>query len=49
MAKDKAGIPYTPPSPKPATAGTRVTIHTPKGPTRGTMLGGGYVKPDQKR
>jgi hypothetical protein len=49
MEKDKGGTPYTAPGNKPATAGTRVTIHTPKGPTPGRMQGGGYVKPDKKK
>jgi hypothetical protein len=48
MAKDPIGIPYTAPSSKPATPGTRVTIHTPKGPKPGTVVGGGHVVKDVK-
>lgn len=45
MPKDKSGTSYTGPTNKPATAGTKVTIHTDKGPKPGTMGGGGYVIP----
>ncbi|HEY2233244.1 MAG TPA: hypothetical protein VGK01_07175 [Candidatus Angelobacter sp.] len=47
--KDITGVPYSSPGNKPAGAGTKVTIHTDKGPKPGTMGGGGYVKPGTKR
>jgi hypothetical protein len=50
MPKDKAGVPYTSPSGnKPANAGTRVTIHTNKGPKLGHMVAGGHVMPDKTK
>jgi hypothetical protein len=49
MPKDKSGTNYTGPTPKPATPGTKVTIHTPKGPKPGVMGGGGYVISDKKK
>ncbi len=48
MAKDKAGVSYTPPTSKPPTSGTRVTIRKPEGPVKGTYSGG-YVTPDKKK
>ena len=49
MAKDKAGVSYTPPSNKPVTVGTRVKINTNNGPKPGTMGSGGYVIPHKKK
>lgn len=43
--KDFAGTPYSTPDGKPASGGVQVTIHTPTGPTPGTMVGG-YVQPN---
>ena len=43
------GVPYAPPTEKPATAGTRVTIDSNTGPQSGTMGGGVYVISDKKR
>lgn len=45
--KDKGGTPYTPPTSKPATYGTKVTIHTPNGPKSGSMGSGGRVVPNK--
>lgn len=45
--KDKGSTPYTPPTSKPATYGTKVTIHTPNGPKAGSMGSGGRVVPNK--
>lgn len=45
--KDSAGIPYSSPDGKPAGSGVQVVIHTPQGPTPGTMGSGGYVQPNK--
>jgi hypothetical protein len=44
--KDCAGTPYSSPDGKTAGSGVQVTIHTPNGPTPGTMVGG-YVVPNK--
>jgi hypothetical protein len=49
MPKDKAGVPYVGPTKGPATPGTQVKINTPNGPKPGTMGGGGYVIPNNKK